>query len=205
MQNQSYNLKNKSSGFLDTLLSIFLCVVLVAVVLRVAFGIAYFKVYVVGASMSSTLVGAPNKDSAGGDYVYAFRTSHPKRGDIVVIDTDSKTIIKRVIALGGDTVELREGVLYLNDKEVEEPYVSDINNTPSENNYPKTVVPDGTMFCLGDNRDVSVDSRYDTYGCMPTSWTVGVVADWSMAFKGSITAFNGFIDFTLPDMFGTKK
>ena len=101
--------------------------------------------------------------------------------------------------------ELREGVLYLNDKEVEEPYVSDINNTPSENNYPKTVVPDGTMFCLGDNRDVSVDSRYDTYGCMPTSWTVGVVADWSMAFKGSITAFNGFMEFTIPDMFGAKK
>ena len=205
MQNKSFNSKNSNNGFLDTLLSIFLCVILVAAVLRVAFGIAYVKVYVVGSSMSSTLVGASNKDVAGGDYVYAFRTSNPKRGDIVVIETESKTIIKRVIALGGDTVELKEGVLYLNDNKVEEPYVSEKNNTPSDNNYARTVVPEGTMFCLGDNRDVSVDSRYETYGCMPVSWTVGVVADWSMSFKRSITAFNCFFDFTLPEAFGTKK
>ncbi|MDE7162941.1 MAG: signal peptidase I [Clostridia bacterium] len=205
MQDKSYNLKNRSIGVLDTLLSILLCVILVVAVLRVAFGIAYFRVYVVGSSMSSTLVGAPNKDNKGGDYVYAFRTSHPKRGDIVVIETDTKTIIKRVIALGGDTVELKEGVLYLNGEEVEEPYVKDENNTPSENSYAQIVVPEGRMFCLGDNRNVSVDSRSETYGCMPISWTAGVVADWSMSFKGAITAFNGFIDFTLPDMFGGKK
>ncbi|MDE6074896.1 MAG: signal peptidase I, partial [Clostridia bacterium] len=141
----------------------------------------------------------------GGDYVYAFRTSNPKRGDIVVIETDTKTIIKRVIALGGDTVELKEGVLYLNGEEVEESYVSEENNTPSENSYAQIVVPEGTMFCLGDNRDVSVDSRSETYGCMPVSWTAGVVADWSMSFKGAITSFNCFIDFTLPEMFGGKK
>ena len=205
MQDKSYSLKNRSIGVLDTLLSILLCAILVVAVLRVAFGIAYFRVYVVGSSMSSTLVGAPNKDNKGGDYVYAFRTSHPKRGDIVVIETDTKTIIKRVIALGGDTVELKEGVLYLNGEEVEEPYVKDENNTPSENSYAQIVVPEGRMFCLGDNRNVSVDSRSETYGCMPISWTAGVVADWSMSFKGAITAFNGFIDFTLPDMFGGKK
>lgn len=194
---------------LDTLLSILLCVILVAAVLRVAFGIAYFKVYVVGPSMSSTLVGAPNKDSKGGDYVYAFRSSNPKRGDIVVIDTKTNakthTIIKRVIALGGDTVELKEGVLYLNGEVVDEAYVRDENNTPSENSYAQIVVPEGKMFCLGDNRDVSLDSRSETYGCMPVSWTAGVVADWSMSFKSAITAFNCFFDFTLPEMFGGKK
>ncbi|MDE7401213.1 MAG: signal peptidase I, partial [Clostridia bacterium] len=198
-----------SISVLDTLLSILLCVILVAAVLRVAFGIAYFKVYVVGPSMSSTLVGAPNKDSKGGDYVYAFRSSNPKRGDIVVIDTKTNTkthtIIKRVIALGGDTVELKEGVLYLNGEVVDEAYVLDENNTPSENSYAQIVVPEGKMFCLGDNRDVSLDSRSETYGCMPVSWTAGVVADWSMSFKSAITAFNCFFDFTLPEMFGGKK
>ena len=210
MQNKTFNSKNRGIGVLDTLLSILLCVIVVVAVLRVAFGIAYFRVYVVGSSMSSTLVGAPNKDAEGGDYVYAFRTSNPKRGDIVVIDTDSKKkdskkIIKRVIALGGDTVELKEGVLYLNGEEVEEPYVKEENNTPSRNSYAKIVVPEGTMFCLGDNRDVSVDSRSETYGCMPVSWTAGVVADWSMSFKGAITSYNCFFDFTLPNMFGGKK
>lgn len=209
MQNKSFNVKNRCVGVFDTLLSILLCVILVAAVLRVAFGIAYFKVYVVGPSMSSTLVGAPNKDSRGGDYVYAFRSSNPKRGDIVVIDTktntNTKTIIKRVIALGGDTVELKEGVLYLNGEVVEEAYVRDENNTPSKNSYAQIVVPEGKMFCLGDNRDVSADSRSETYGCMPVSWTAGVVADWSMSFKSTLTALNCFIDFTLPEMFGGKK
>ncbi len=211
MQNKSFNVKNRSFSVLDTLLSILLCVILVAAVLRVAFGIAYFRVYVVGSSMSSTLVGAPNKNSKGGDYVYAFRSSNPKRGDIVVIDTHTKTnnetkmIIKRVIALGGDTVELKEGVLYLNGEVVDEAYVRDENNTPSENSYAQIVVPEGKMFCLGDNRDVSVDSRSETYGCMPVSWTEGVVAEWSMSFKSAITSFNCFFDFTLPEMFGGKK
>lgn len=185
----------------STLICVLIGLLIVFAVARIMLSLCYFKVYVVGSSMSSTLSGAPDKSKEGGEYVYAFKSDHPRRGDIVIVETDKKTLIKRVVALGGDTVELREGVLYLNGEVKEEPYVDAANNTPSMNNFAEIKVPAGCMFCLGDNRDVSVDSRSEEYGCMPLEWTAGIVADWSMSCKGAITAFNTFFDFTLPNAF----
>lgn len=208
MQDKRINYKNKKPFTVDRVLTVLIWFLLIVAVLRLAFGVAYFKVYVVGSSMNCTLSGAPDKNTAGGDYVYAFRCSTPRRGDIVIIDTgkmvdgNRKTIIKRVIALGEDTVELKDGVLYLNGEVKSEPYVAAKNNTPQYNNYPETKVPQGYMFCMGDNRNNSTDSRSDIYGCMPVSSTIGVVADWSVTFKNSFTAFNTFFDFTLPNTFG---
>ncbi|MCM1546267.1 MAG: signal peptidase I [Clostridiales bacterium] len=162
------------------------------------FNISYFRVYVVGTSMEGTLTGAESKYTDGGDYLYAFRTSSPRRGDIVVIENGNEPIIKRLIALGGDTVELKAGVLYLNGDEVKEAYVDAANNTDAaRNTYPETVVPEGYMFFLGDNRDVSVDSRSEKYGMLPVSKIMGVVANWSLSFKGAVTSFNTFFDFKL--------
>ena len=199
MQNKT-SLINNRRGIASTLITALLWILIVLAVIHIAFALTYVKVYVVGSSMSGTLTGAPDIYSGGGDYVYAFRSSDPHRGDIVVVNTGEKVIIKRVIGLGGDTVELRDGVLYLNGEIKAEPYVDQKNNTPSENNFPLTTVPEGCMFCMGDNRDNSKDSRYD-YGCMPTEWTVGVVADWSMSFKGIITSFNTFFDYAVPNAF----
>lgn len=195
--------KNGTKSFVSFLLSVLFWTVIVLAVFRVAFGVTYFKVYVIGASMEGTLNGAASEDVLGGDYVYAYHSSSPRRGDIVIIDTGAKPakpIIKRVIALGGDEVEIVDGVLYLNGKIVDEPYVLSENNT-SKSNYPKTTVADGEMFFLGDNRDVSVDSRSKKYGMMPVAKTIGIVADWSMSLKGAVTAFNTFFEFTLPDAF----
>jgi len=194
--------KDKAESALSFLACVLMGLLLVIAVARLAFSLCYIKVYVVGSSMSNTLSGAPARDSEGGEYVYAFKSDTPRRGDIVIVETEKKTLIKRVVALGGDTVELKEGVLYLNGKIKDEPYVSAENNTPSRNNFAQIKVPDGCMFCLGDNRDVSIDSRSEEYGCMPVEWTAGIVADWSMTCKGAITAFNTFFDFTLPNAFG---
>ena len=207
----SLKFKNATKSALSVFFSVLFWAVIVLAVLRISFDLLYFKVYVIGSSMSSTLTGADDSDTANGDYVYAFYSSSPRRGDIVIIETPyktvinnkiiNKTIIKRVIALGGDDVELKEGVLYLNGNIVDEPYVLSENNTPEKNNYPKRTVKQGEMFCMGDNRDDSIDSRDEKYGCMPVSWTVGVVANWSLSFKEPVTAFNRFFDFTLPSAF----
>lgn len=201
MQQYSLNYKNRGLTTGKVFAGAVLFLLLVLALLRIVFGFIYVKVYVVGNSMGGTLTGAPSEDEEGGDYVYAFRTSSPRHGDIVVINTGdkSKPIIKRVIALGGDTVELKEGVLYLNGFVFSEPYVRAENNTPTDpkNTFPATEVPDGYMFFMGDNRDVSVDSRSDKYGMMPVTSLMGVVADWSMTFKGAVTSFNTFFDFTI--------
>ncbi|MDE7086721.1 MAG: signal peptidase I, partial [Clostridia bacterium] len=211
--NNSFNFKNKGITVLDTIVTVLMCIVLVLAVSRVVFSLMYFKVYVIGASMSGTIEGAAGENVSGGEYVYACRRNTPVRGDIIIIDThknvgtDTKNIIKRVIALGGDKVALKEGVLYLNGEIKEESYILPEHNTPSapQNSFDEIEVPKGYMFCMGDNRNNSTDSRSQLYGCMPVSWTEGIVADWSLFLKKPITDFNTYFDFTLPKSFGVKK
>lgn len=168
------------------------------------FNATYQRIYVVGASMEDTLCGAPdnNPSNIGGDYVYIFKAK-PQRGDIVVIRKDDKAIIKRVIAIGGDKVEVKLGKVYLNDKELVEPYVSkDNNDSLSILKQCSYTVNKGEIFVLGDNRDNSLDSR--DYGPLPESDLIGVVAEWSLTYKGFVTAINTFFEFTLPSWFGVK-
>lgn len=175
---------------LHVFISVVLGVLIVLAVFRVAFGLCYFSVNIVGDSMKGTL--------HDGDYVYAYYSHSPKRGDIVIIEAPDKTIIKRVIAIGGDRVKLDKGVLYLNGEKVDEPYVRAENSKDEKyNTFPKdapyAVVPEGKIFFLGDNRDNSDDSR-GTRGMMSVDCIIGVVAEWSLNFKGAVTAFNAFFD-----------
>ncbi len=184
MQKESLNYKNSAGKDFSTFLCVVLCIFLAFAAFRVFFAVNYFCVNVIGTSMEGTI--------HDGDCVYAIRSATPRRGDIVIIDRGDKVIIKRVVALGGDTVELRAGVLYINGEIVDEPYIDPDRITPSApiNTYPEEVVPEGEMFFLGDNRDESNDSR--STGSLPVSKTLGVVADWSMSFKGAVTAVNNF-------------
>jgi signal peptidase I len=112
----------------------------------------------------------------------------PQRGDVVVISkagADNKPIVKRIIAVGGDTVNinLTTGVVTVNG--VEEHYSDDLTNQTINTAYPM-VVPEGTVFVLGDNRELSHDSRYKIIGCIDERLIVGKVVmklsfgDWSV-------------------------
>lgn len=81
----------------------------------------------------------------------------PRRGDVVVADRPGNevSLIKRVVALPGETVEVRGGHTFINGEQIEEPWVTNFGG-PS---YSPTVVPPDHVFILGDNRGNSRDSR----------------------------------------------
>lgn len=102
------------------------------------------------------------------DSVALFST--PERGDIVVFtrpdevrtaeDESSINIIKRVVGLPGDTVEVRGTKVFINGKELEEPYARYQEHGITEGYFGPDVVPPGHIFLMGDNRDHSKDSRF---------------------------------------------
>ncbi len=89
--------------------------------------------------------------------VYIF--GEPERGDVVVFrapNQEHDDFIKRVIALPGDTVEVKNGAVYINGVRLDEPYIK----SPPSYNMAEMKVPEDSYFVLGDNRNNSNDSHY---------------------------------------------
>lgn len=92
----------------------------------------------------------------------AYDNSTPQRGDVIVFETDqssSQLLVKRVIAVAGDTVELKDGDVYLNGvKQDESAYA--VGKTYANAAGSVFVVPEGCVLVFGDNREDSADARY---------------------------------------------
>ena len=105
----------------------------------------------------------------------SYRLHDVRRGDLVVFerppsepDSTIKDLIKRVVALEGETIEERDGELYIDGRLLEEPY---LDEGVDSRNLVRTVVPEGHVFVMGDNRDASRDSRF--FGPIDTELIVG--------------------------------
>lgn len=97
-------------------------------------------------------------------FIYRFRA--PERGEILIFKypkDQSRDFIKRVIAVPGDTIEIKDGNVFVNEKLLSESYIL----SKTRGNYPKSVVPDEHIFVMGDNRNNSEDSRFKDVGFVP--------------------------------------
>ncbi len=117
---------------------------------------------------------------------FVYYLSDVNRGDIVVFwypKDKTKSFIKRVIGLPGETVEVRSGVVYLNDEKLPEPYLAGEFDNES---YPLQVVPSDQYFVLGDHRNSSNDSR--DWGFVPEQNIFGeaVFRYWPLSKLGLI-------------------
>jgi signal peptidase I len=114
-----------------------------------------------------------------------YRFLHgPRRGDIVVIDLPEQTemLIKRVVGLPGETIEVRGGEVYIEGERLEEPWMV----KPGGGNYGPQTIPPLHVFVIGDNRGASNDSR--NFGPVPIEHVVGHAwfSYWPMEHVGFI-------------------
>lgn len=101
-----------------------------------------------------------------GDFEFCVKANYCKvnPGDIINIRSAAigEQVVKRVIGVEGDHIQVQNGTLYINGVEMIEPYV-----TCEFNDTFEVVVPKGHVFIMGDNRAVSLDSRMPSVGCIP--------------------------------------
>lgn len=91
-----------------------------------------------------------------------------------VLEIGKDSYIKRVIGLPGDHVQIIDGKVYINDEELDEPYLDDsVTTTTTNMAYVDLVVPENSVFVMGDNREHSTDSR--AFGCIPLEKIEGKV------------------------------
>ena len=146
-------------------------------VIALLFSFAMRFAGVVGDSMLPTLV---NQD-------WLAITAHvpePQRGSIVIVSPRTnrfqEPLVKRVIAVAGDEVDIRHGRVWVNGEAIDEPYlVEGVKTEPahlcdSDMRYP-VIVPNNAVFVLGDNRGGSTDSRHNAIGFVRTDDILGRV------------------------------
>ena len=122
---------------------------------------------VTGTSMTPTL--------QNDEYVMCSKTSRFNSGDVVAFYYNNKILLKRVIAVAGDVIDISEdGTVYKNGKKLDEPYLQDKAFGTCDIELPYQV-PENRIFVMGDHRQTSIDSRTVAVGCVADEYIIGKV------------------------------
>ncbi len=122
---------------------------------------------VTGSSMTPTM--------QNDELIICSKLSNFKTGDIVAFYYNNRILLKRVIGVAGDTIDIKEdGTVFLNGEQLNEPYVSELAFGECDIKLPYQV-PDNRIFVMGDHRSVSIDSRSTAVGCISDEFVIGKV------------------------------
>lgn len=111
-----------------------------------------------------------------GETLLAVKAPGYRRGDIVAFYYNNKILLKRVVAVAGETVDIRsDGTVLVDGTVLDETYAAAKSLSPCDLTLPYQV-PDGRVFVLGDNRAVSLDSRTAAIGCVAEKSILGRVS-----------------------------
>lgn len=184
------NEEQKKGGFLHGLASFILTILAIVAAAFLLRTFVFQSYEIPSGSMEDTIM--------TGDLVFAEKVSYyanePQQGDIVTFDDPeipSRTLIKRVIATGGQTVDLKDGNVYVDGVKLDEPYTDGKPSYPLETTLGSQVsypyrVPAGHIWVMGDNRTASQDSRF--FGSVPISSVQGhaIFRYWPLSSIGPL-------------------
>lgn len=167
--------ESRKPAVIKILIEIFIWAAQIAAVIFLAYFIIYYcveKTTVIGSSMENTLTA--NDQIIINKFIY--RISDPKRFDVIVFKQSGKEHsfynIKRIIGLPGETIQIKDGAVYINGEALEE-----IIEVEEMNNYglaaEEIVLEENEYFVLGDNRNNSEDSRFASIGNITREEIIG--------------------------------
>ena len=105
-----------------------------------------------------------------------YQRHSPNRDDLVLVQTGNAVTVKRIIAIGGDTIEGKQREIFLNNQVQNEPFVQHkfkAGLEPELDTFGPIKIPPDKYFLMGDNRDISLDSRTSSFGLIDASAIVG--------------------------------
>ena len=167
-------MSEKSKGIIKDIGG-YILIIIAVIIIRV---FIFDPVRVDGPSMDNTLKNGEililNK--------FQYRRKDVQRYDVVVINVENKKIIKRVIGLPNEKVEIHDNKVYVDGKEIDSSYASSRSDDFSLSDIGLIKIPGDSYFVLGDNREVSLDSRYKEVGTIKKDQIVGkaVIVFWPL-------------------------